>query len=390
MTLETGRSECTLVDFGQFDGYLRLQLSGSCRASGAFAFGSVPTNVSDPLLSDADELGTTTAVSSNPRVNVVDIYLSVQHEKLDREYSIVVYFDEVRETRYLELVRQNEGWLKRTFSFSRPGGYTILGRRSGVGISLPQVRLRLGEVPATIPRRKRTEQTEGNEFQVASDVTRVMHSRPIGSGPANGRHLLYSVSMPEKQLERIWRASPPVQCTGFRDVWLGLMTQRGFKVRAVEANDESPASSSLITYGHSCAEIWVPTMQQWVLYDPWFGGLMCSLDGVPLSAEMLHNLVIAESSRLEHVEFAWDVHSVVRYVRQESSAAKSIRVQPSRIQILAPSLGPLGLQPPYSSYFRHIVLRDVHIRSHASGIAEIVCRATRKLLSSRSPLSRAS
>lgn len=222
-----------------------------------------------------------------------------------------------------------------------------------------------------------------SELDEAREVTVGMLRCPIGAGPSNGRHLRYSLSPPEKQLERIWKAKPRVQCSGFRDVWLGLMTQRGIRVRAIEARDEIQLSPDLITYGHSCAEIWVSETQSWVLYDPWFGGLTCSLKGEYLDAESLCDLVASESQDLKRITLACDVKSVERFYVQADGTRRAFTVKPESLHVLEPTIGSLGMQPPFSIYFRNIEIRHVQMILTVKRLLNIARRAVRKLLVSK-------
>lgn len=58
--------------------------------------------------------------------NKLNVKIDLATESSQHEYSIFIFVND----NYLELIRQSSTWLAKTFNYNKPGGYTILGRRS--------------------------------------------------------------------------------------------------------------------------------------------------------------------------------------------------------------------------------------------------------------------
>lgn len=143
----TSVSECTLIGFDQVEQYLSFALTGVCAPVQAFALERVPAVVADAPPTDAHRLTSSVASSVNGLENIVQVQLSTWHERLDHEYSIVLYFADTEQGNYIEVVRQNEQWLTDTFNFSKLGGGIRFWAGDRAFKFLGKVRRRMIQIP---------------------------------------------------------------------------------------------------------------------------------------------------------------------------------------------------------------------------------------------------
>jgi hypothetical protein len=89
------------------------------------------------------------------------------------------------------------------------------------------------------------------------------------------------------------RRGVPGACRRFAYVFAGALLAGGLDSRVVEIasglNDEDPA--------HMLVEVWIPSLQRWVLMDSMFN-TMFRVDGEPASAIDVHRMVAVDPSRV--------------------------------------------------------------------------------------------
>ena len=199
---------------------------------------------------------------------------------------------------YLELIRQPSGWLYSTFKFSRPQGYTILGRRSiDVGStagslsppplefnSVPDVSAIVGMTDDPLL----TEVAQYPELLIASKITRTLWSGKMRDSPTEQSYSQFVQQPFEAKLAQIKDGLFPVSCQGMRDMFLhAALGFSGLSVRAVNAHNYAPQFPDLVAYAHATAETFVSGLNKWILSDPWTGFALRNTRGEYLGANDL-------------------------------------------------------------------------------------------------------
>ena len=237
-------------------------------------------------------------------VNNNVITLSLESEPTKGEYSIFLFLGE----EYVELVRKSEKWLKSAFSYDRPGGSTVLGRRSeGFLTSIndkikPPFQMKKGLEFSGIPdpiEYVPSNKSDFLEVRHAQGLLEFLYSKiPIFIGPTNKSYSQFLNLKFEKKLEILVNGDFPLTCQIFRDLFLhASKANNTFKIRAVEAYNYYPQIPKLISFGHSLTEIWIEKLQKWVIFDPWLA-IMVENDGILIGAEELKKSLVNEKIKL--------------------------------------------------------------------------------------------
>jgi hypothetical protein len=135
---------------------------------------------------------------------------------------------------------------------------------------------------------------------------------------------------------------------------------KGLKVRGVEAYNYTPQMGSLISYGHSTAELWVEELQRWVLFDPWLAIMVADEDGIPVGAADLQRVSLGtRDSRLQVIPLAEKLN---RTYRKSDGSIVPASYLPVATQLLKGTHLKMGYTPGYLVNFRQIVYREHQIR----------------------------
>lgn len=297
-------------------------------------------------------------------------------EPTNREYLVVVEVDcglsRCDFEHHIQFVRQSGSYLRQQYSFNKPGGYWICGPRSidlGAGNQIVRKNRRFfttegysaffkaggyqshdfaaGDMPVQGPKELR---------ELFGLVTFLYSFKPL-TGPTNGDYSDFERQSPGVRLNFLRDNLFAVQCSGFRDLFVSLALSRGFKVRCVDAFNSPPAFPDLVPFGHSTAEVWLPSLKVWCLFDPWFGGLIPFLDGLPLS---LGRFPLSPHEE-QGVSFVSATPYVFRKTLEPDGAEKYRKIDLSRIPVTGFSdLGEceMHVQPGYLDYFQYVEVRD--------------------------------
>ncbi len=284
--------------------------------------------------------------------NEVTIPLPAQ-EPDDSEYSIIVQFGDDS----VELIRQSEGWLRKKFGFDKPGGYTILGRRSietPYGSEIESTRMefvgksRIAVTPIG--------DSPYHTIRVATGLLHHLWAQPIKQGPVN---LPYDEflkhPMPEK-LQLIREGEFAVMCAGFRDLFLhAAASKTSIKIRAVAAMNYAPQLPDLISYSHATAEIWVPELKRWVLFDPWLG-IMVMMNGEPIGAMEIQK----NYSKADEMQIVPVIAGIPRFFQQSDGTVKRKLFDPASVSMTEFTCEELGCAPGYREYFQRVSTSEVN------------------------------
>ena len=200
------------------------------------------------------------------------------------------------ETHYLEIVRQPAAWLKSTFDFDRPKGYSILGRRTiNVGATIrgnnppaiefktaPNITAIINQEVNSLP----SQITGIPELLIASKIITTLWNGEMQDSPTDKSYSDFIQQPFEKKLQQIHKGEFPVSCQGIRDMFLhAALGFPDFQARAVNACNYAPQFEDLVAYAHATAEVYVSSIDKWVLTDPWTGFMLINQKGEYLSAE---------------------------------------------------------------------------------------------------------
>jgi hypothetical protein len=274
-------------------------------------------------------------------------------ESTDGEYSILIFLDDG----YVELVRQSEQWLDKTFGYKRSGGYTILGRRtinvSKGSVEITSDTLKLVGKPDLMSIQP-ISISKYSEINLAAGLLSTLWSKPIQQGPTSKSYSDFLMQPFEEKMRRVRVGDFAVMCSGFRDLFahasIGIPD---LKVRLIEAVNYAPQFPDLITYGHSTTEVWVQELAKWVLFDPWLGIIIVE-NGLPLGAEELSKIENIEQIRIIPV-----IDQVPRMYIEKSGEEVFNKFIPSNVKVTEFSCEKLSCAPGYVEYFRNYKVRDV-------------------------------
>lgn len=295
--------------------------------------------------------------SKETRVIDGKVTISTNIDNTTREYSIVIFVQD----RFVELIRQSSSWLKHTFNFDKVGGYTILGRRSldisfsgssGLTEISPLVfkekPIQINYSPADI--------SQFPEINCATGLLREMWSRPIQQGPTSESYTIFLEKTFEEKMRRVCAGEFAVMCQGFRDLFIHASSSEGsFQVRPIDAFNYHPQIPDLISYSHATAEIWVESLQRWVLFDPWLG-IMIAHKGVPVGAKELCELT--DKTDLSLIPL---LESMPRIYLKSNGQVVYNAFKPASVKINDFSCQNHGCTPGYVEYFKNHFVRKYHI-----------------------------
>ncbi len=343
-------STISILDFRQSESSLVLTFTAPPADVSYVQLDHVPITLQKPALmrlkKNARELTT----------NGTQSVMKIDKEQTRREYSIVVFVDD----KFFELIRQSSVWLSNTFKFKRPGGYTILGRRSIDPVARPARKFLLEEFVG-VPDRIEIEavrKTKYDEINTAIGILNYLWSFNITTGPTNLARSAFIRYPFDKKVDLVRSGKFSVQCAGFRDLFLHASTVfPELRLRALDANNYSPQLGDLITYGHASAEIWISALRRWVIFDPWLG-IIVLRDGVPVGAKEL-NAGIGTPEQFHLVP----VTGPLRRSFPFSNTSKSYVFYPDKYSISEFTCAEFGCAPGYIEYFRTFSTAEVRSRN---------------------------
>ncbi len=293
--------------------------------------------------------------SKNLVLNRGKITIQIKDEATIGEYSILIFSG----SDYLELVRQSQYFLKSTFNFDRLGGYTILGRRSFATEASAKAALQplvffkkpenLSFKPASV--------SGYDEVNYATGLLENLWSTPLLQGPSNNDHLEFQEQTFEVKIRRLRIGEFAIQCQEFRNLFLhaSSATDR-FRARAVDASNYLSQFPDLIAYSHATTEVYVRSLNKWVLFDPWLG-IMVTKNGVPIGA--------AEMVQLKGQEALAVVPLMVNLPKIheiEDGQLVQSTFDPKDVHIQKFTCEALGCQPGYLEYFKTFITYDYQIK----------------------------
>ena len=282
-----------------------------------------------------------------------EITIPIKNEPVTGEYSILVFVGDD----FVELVRQPQQWLKEIFNFDRIGGYTILGRRS---LLTNDSQLTVGSplVFSNTPQGIDYEPVKTSmydEINHATGLLRSMWSKPIQQGPTSHSYSEFLEQTFEVKMNRLKSGDFAVMCQGFRDLFIhAASADKHFDIRLIEAYNYSPQLPDLISYSHSTAEIYIESLNKWVLFDPWLA-IIVTKNGIPVGA--------AEISSMsgEGLTIVPLVDQLPRMYQNSDGKIINKLFEPKNVSIMQFKCEDLGCSPGYIDYFKSYSIRDFRI-----------------------------
>lgn len=302
----------------------------------------------------------------------IQIDLNNVAEPADTEYLLILYMktEGGGHRELVKFVRQSQEFLYSSFNYFREGGYWIyLGGAVDIGMA-PKTRTKkikkfydLAEVPrsGSMPKVTLPEETLASaELELMQLWNLVVDLENLGllTGPTNGDSVAFEASSFDEKIQILRESKFAVQCSGFRDLFAHLALSLGYRVRLVDAFNHDPVFPDLIPYGHSTAEVYLNSLRKWVLFDPWFGGMVITHEGSPLGTG---DFPVAQTEIQDIAHWTACAQVSRRIIRGDGSEIHNNVSLPS-LSMVRSTFGPLNsLQPPYLSYFVRVILRDARL-----------------------------
>ena len=358
----------TLENFDQLDEHsLALTFSSPVADISAIALADVPATLGAQLKSEEpleldirDEKTVVIGLSENHVDTEYSIIITAKSSWCDSSYAFLL---DCAGDHVIEIVRQPASWLRRLFSFDRPDGYSILGRRT--------IEVRFGDIQsyqasvfpddAALPTVSVNGSTAfASQFSDAAidrsaELIREIWSEPLRAGPTNHSYSDFIKQPLQKKIRDLRNGGFSVSCQGVQDLFLHAAKISGLNVRAVEAFNYGPQFKDLISYGHSTAEVWSERLDKFVMIDPWMGLTINNRDGVPLSSQE-----IAET-RSADLEVTPLLPELRRFIILPNGEVSLDVVRPAKTRLTRSSKGAFGSGPGYLTYYRKLAYRDVLI-----------------------------
>jgi hypothetical protein len=291
-------------------------------------------------------------VFRNFRAEVHDgeVVISTASEPNDCEYSIVLCAGD----EYVELVRQPSSWLKRLFNFDQVGGYTILGRRS-IAVGAP-TSAKLGPVCLvglpTYQEMTAVECSEFSEINHSAGLVKILWATPIHIGPNSRNFMRFNSQSFDEKIRQVRSGEYSLMCQGIRDLFLHLsLANRSLAARPVDAFDYLPHFRDLISYSHAIAEVYVQTLNKWVMIDPW-NGLCLTYEGKLLGAKE-----IAGVKNQDAIQVFPLIDRQMRVVEGSDGKNEVLVFHSSEFDIRSFLNSAYGHSPSYLTYFNNVIER---------------------------------
>jgi hypothetical protein len=294
-----------------------------------------------------------------------------KYKSLDHEYSIVFYcFNGEKFLSYLEFICQSSGFLKNYFNFQKEGGYYILGRTKNLDIInnnkyVNIIKYNYGKAELKLNQKviNKNKGFPNKEISELNSITQILNSLillDVATGPHNS-FISQHTSFRDK-INLLVNNKWSVQCSDFRDLFAWVAVSSKFRVRNIDACNYYPSFPDLIPYGHSLCEIFLDSLNKWVIFDPWFNGLMIfNLANEPIGCKELQEVRLSNKSR--ELKFCsvitmWNRKLISnndtdRHYLYKTSDTKFLQYTPSSCRGIC--------QPPYLEYFKHIRVSDVKV-----------------------------
>lgn len=334
----------------------------------------VPQKINNFILKGASDVPFSKVnVDNRVKVNIV---INDIKESFDTEYSLFILFIGNDSLHYCEIVRQSESYLQEKYNFSRGGGYCILGRRNihiGAKNQVQHIGLKEYYGYASTSSWEINKELidsscpllEISEIRAATYILCGLTSLPFLTGPTNSNGLSYNNSTFEDQIKMLLNGEYAVQCSGFRDLFVWLACSNGISVRSVDAYNYSPQFDDLITFGHSLCEIYIESTQIWVIFDPWYAGLMIlDNDDYPMSTKQLVTLSGEDCGDLSLVA---TIKRINRNLIDGQGNNYQNSFDPKSVDIIDYTYSKLipndlsSIMPGYLNYFHVIRILDVKV-----------------------------
>ncbi|WP_133134146.1 hypothetical protein [Legionella rubrilucens] len=340
-----------LIAYKQKVGRIELYFDESPKTAGYVILDTVPS------LSNLKELKVKT-IRFPSTDNKLIISFDPDKEPRLTEYSIVIFVD----NNYMEFIRQSAGWLASNLNYSKPDGYTILGRstlKTHVGVTKNNTQPVILIGKPDLKHLKPLGHSTYPEIRQAMALLHYLWEKPIRQGPINMSYRQFLTHSFEDKLSIIRKGGFSVMCQGMRDLFIHGSYGLGLKVRPVSALNYSPQLKDLIAYSHATAEVWVNELSKWVLFDPWLGIMVTTKEGIPLGASDLQ----ASAKRPKNLRIVPVINKLRRMQKHNDNTLVYNNFYPRNVKLFDFSCNQQGCAPGYVQYFGQISIPSVKFAS---------------------------
>lgn len=165
----------------------------------------------------------------------------------------------------------------------------------------------------------------------------------------------------EAKVKMLKNGEYAVQCGSFRDLFNHAATSQGLKVRSIGAVNYNPEFEGLSSYSHGLSELWVAKLDRFIIFDPWFCGLMVLDEGLPICYEQL----MSKKDKEANLTTSFALDSMERFVVNGDGESNNYEFRSNELNLYSRSfikaLG--GSMPPYLEYFKHISVQEVFLQN---------------------------
>ena len=296
--------------------------------------------------------------------NISKLKVNFPHNEPDsHEYSIIISDSTGN---YIEIIRQSETYLYRQFAFKKINGCNIAGRRNislglvGQVLTLPP-RIFYGSLRKKLKLSFLRSISCYEEINYASRILDWLYKQKLNTGPVSKNHIRYKMASFEAKVKMLKNGEYAVQCGSFRDLFNHAATSQGLKVRSIGAVNYNPEFEGLSSYSHGLSELWVAKLDRFIIFDPWFCGLMVLDEGLPICYEQL----MSKKDKEANLTTSFALDSMERFVVNGDGESNNYEFRSNELNLYSRSfikaLG--GSMPPYLEYFKHISVQEVFLQN---------------------------
>ena len=353
VNLRKSKQEFEVIGYSQDESSITIEFSSYSNKLSIVKTKSIPLKLDlEALKKKSYKVKLSTSLLDYYLFKKSNIVIPLVDEPFDTEYSIILF----NQDDYVEFVRQSKKFLKDKFLFDRVGGYTLLGRRSiqiiGKNPYVAQPVTLYGNPKIDFvdleSLKDQKNISDYEEINYASLLTKKLYELPIFIGPNSKNYYDFLNQSFEDKLNEIQLGHFSVQCGAFRDLFLHAAESIPLlKVRSIDAFNYEPFLNDLIPYSHAAVEIWVESLGQWILFDPW-NAFYITENGIPVSSKRLTE--IEKSNNLKIIPI---LLSISRNVLGKNGVSE-INFNTSDFSLFDYFCLELQCIPPYIEYFNEV------------------------------------
>jgi hypothetical protein len=249
---------------------------------------------------------------------------------------LFVYLSEDNQKK-IELMIQPKKWIKQKFNLDLQKSYVIIGRQNNEKTQNKNLKSWKVKVINIFFEKIKL-------FEITTDYLVNIFSNGYYDGPSKKALDITKFNLDE--LANIFSEREiPVQCQSFRDIYLKYMNEQGFKARPVNLFFENESVFGTEIPNHAACEVYSEELKKWIYLDPYFGGLVLTLNGRYLSLEEVFK------NKDDEIELIFLTPQIIRYHKYLDQSLQKVIINFLDFKSEEWNPSESGHFPPYKFFF---------------------------------------